>query len=194
MTNDQTRFLDELAPAVRRFSSRTGLPASVLLAQVILESDWGRSALAREHNNYFGIKAKPRPNGSAEPDYATTEYIHGQPRRFKARFAHFASFDACLADYARILSLPRYARARAVAANPFAFALELQRCGYATDPRYARKLALLIRRYKLTRFDLPSPAESLQSTGSAGSPSEVPCVGTGRSRGVPAVPRKEHVQ
>ena len=198
MTNDQAKFLDELAPVVQRFSSRTGLPASVLLAQAVLESDWGRSALARQHNNYFGIKAKPRPNGSTEPDYATTEYIHGQRRRLKARFAQFASLDACLDDYARILSLPRYARARAVAANPFAFAVELQRCGYATDPRYARKLALLIRRYQLTRFDL-APAESVQSTGSAepalslpkGSPSEVPSSGEGRSGGVPAVSRKE---
>ncbi|MGH9812180.1 MAG: glycoside hydrolase family 73 protein [Candidatus Acidiferrales bacterium] len=159
MTELQANFLTEFAPVVQRFSSRSSLPASVLLAQAILESDWGRSALAREHNNYFGIKAKPRPNGSTEPDYATTEYIHGQRRRLKARFAQFATLDACLADYARILSLPRYARARAVAANPFAFAVELQRCGYATDPRYARKLALLIRRYQLTRYDL-TPAES----------------------------------
>jgi len=156
MTEQQANFLAELAPAVQRFSSRTGLPASVPLAQAILESDWGRSALAREHNNYFGIKAKPRPNGSDAAHYTTTEYADGKPRREKARFAHFASLEDCLADYARILALARYARARAVAANPFAFAVELQRCGYATDPRYARKLALLIRRYKLTRFDLPA--------------------------------------
>ena len=163
MSDDKLRFLAELAPAVQRFSSRTGLPASVLLAQAILESDWGRSALARQHNNYFGIKARSRPNGSAVADYSTIEYTAGRPRREKARFAHFDSLDACLDDYARILSLPRYARARAVAANPFAFAVELQRCGYATDPRYARKLALLIRRYKLTHYDL-APAESVQST------------------------------
>lgn len=164
MTEDQTRFLVELAPVLQRFSSRTGLPASVLLAQAILESDWGRSALARVHNNYFGINAKPRPNGSDAAHYTTTEYAHGQPRREKARFAHFDTLDAGLADYARILSLPLYARARAVAANPFAFAVELQRCGYATDPRYARKLALLMRRYKLTQYDIRTPAESLQST------------------------------
>ncbi|MGH9788396.1 MAG: glycoside hydrolase family 73 protein [Candidatus Acidiferrales bacterium] len=164
MTDHKTRFLAELAPTVQRFSFRDGLPASVLLAQAILESDWGRSTLAREHNNFFGIKARRRPNGAATPDYATTEYAGGLPRREKARFAHFDTLDACLADYARLLSLPRYARARAVAANPFAFAVELQRCGYATDPRYARKLALLMRRYKLTHYDVPAPAECRQST------------------------------
>jgi flagellum-specific peptidoglycan hydrolase FlgJ len=154
MTEEQTNFLAALAPAVQALAARTGLPASVILAQAILESDWGRSQLARKHNNYFGLKAsKSRPHRSEAARYLTTEYADGRPRRQPARFAHFDSLDACLAEYARILLLPRYARARAVAANPFAFAVELQRCGYATDPRYARKLALIIRRYQLTRFD-----------------------------------------
>ncbi len=191
MTADQTRFLAELAPTVQTFSSRTGLPASVLLAQAILESDWGRSALSRDHNNYFGIKApKSRPKARNVAQYPTTEFTGDKPRRVNALFAHFDSLDAGLAEYARILFLPRYARARAVAANPFAFAVELQRCGYATDPRYARKLALVIRRYQLTQYDTSAPSAS----GSAGSPSEVPRPSAGRSRGVPAASRKENVQ
>jgi flagellar protein FlgJ len=164
MTDDQASFLAALAPAVQGLAARTGLPASVILAQAILESDWGRSALARDHHNFFGIKAsKSRPHRSDVARYLTTEYAEGRPRRQRAGFAHFDSLDACLADYARTLALPRYARARSVAANPFAFAVELQRCGYATDPRYARKLALLIRRYHLADYDLPAPAPGLKS-------------------------------
>ncbi|MBI2956537.1 MAG: glucosaminidase domain-containing protein [Acidobacteria bacterium] len=170
MTEKKHRFLWKLAPLVQGLAGRTGLPASVILAQAILESDWGCSALARRHRNLFGIKASAGANASEAVVYPTTEYRGGQPQRERARFAHYASYEQCLEDYARVLSRPRYARARAVAANPLAFAVELQRCGYATDPRYAHKLAVLIRRYRLTQYDVaveagtaPGQELSLQS-------------------------------
>lgn len=155
MTEDKTNFLRELVPAVLALQQRTGWPASVVLAQAILESDWGRSTLARRNRNLFGIKA--RPNGSGVV-YTTTEYAGGQARREKARFAQYDSYAECLEDYARLLARPRYASARGVAANPPAFAAALQRCGYASDPRYAHKLGVLIRRYQLSQYDLPPAA------------------------------------
>ena len=148
----QANFLRRLLPAVFDLHQRTGLPVSVVLAQAILESDWGRSALARRNRNLFGIKARARANGSSVV-YTTTEFQGGRPRREKARFAHYPDFAACLDDYVRLLARPRYAPARAVAANPAAFARELQRCGYATDPRYAHKLGVLIDRYRLDQYD-----------------------------------------
>jgi flagellar protein FlgJ len=168
MHDYQADFLRQLTPAVLALQKRSGLPASVVLAQAILESDWGRSPLARRNHNLFGIKAHARHSAAAV--YSTTEYRGGQARRQKARFAHYPDFTACLEDYARLLARPRYAPARAVAANPTAFARELQRCGYATDPRYAHKLILLIRRYDLTCLDaLPAPA-----AGTASNPGDDP--------------------
>ncbi len=156
MSDDRSAFLAELAPAVQRLAARTGLPASAVLAQAILESDWGRSELARRARNLFGIKARSGSLSSDSVRFITTEYAGKQPRREKARFAAYAGYDDCLSDYARVLERPRYARARSVAANPYAFAVELQRAGYATDPHYAHKLALLIRRYRLTQYDPPA--------------------------------------
>lgn len=150
MKEEQEKFLHNLLPAVLRLRDRSGLPASVVLAQAILESGWGRSRLARRNRNLFGIKAHRR---TAAVVYTTTEYRGGKRQREKARFAHYDSYDACLADYARLLARPRYAPAREVAHDPFAFARALKRCGYATDPRYAQKLATLIRRYDLTQYD-----------------------------------------
>lgn len=159
MLDFQADFLRRLLPQVLALQQRTGLPASVVLAQAILESDWGRSLLARRNSNLFGIKAHPRHPEAVL--YTTTEYAGGRPRREKTRFAHYESFEACLDDYARLLARPRYAPARAVIANPAAFARELQRCGYATDPRYAHKLSVLIRRYRLVQYevcpDQPAP-------------------------------------
>ncbi|MDA2913174.1 glucosaminidase domain-containing protein [Acidobacteriia bacterium AH_259_A11_L15] len=163
MTAQQANFLSRLVPAVLALQSRTGLPGSVVLAQAILESGWGRSLLARRNKNLFGIKAHKRSQASDSAAFITTEYEAGKARRQKARFASYRSYDACLQDYARLLCRPRYARARAVVANPFAFATELQRAGYATDPRYARKLHLLMRRYLLTQYDL-SPGARAQGS------------------------------
>lgn len=168
MHDYQAHFLARFVPAALALQERTGLPASVVLAQAILESDWGRSELARRHHNYFGIKAHGRPTASAVARYPTTEFRHGRPRREKAGFARYESVEECLQDYAVVLSRRRYAPARAVAANPPAFARALQRCGYATDPRYAHKLLILIRRYRLDQYDReparPAGAQEVEAT------------------------------
>lgn len=53
---EQIDFIEKLAPAAQESARRFGVPASVTLAQAILESRWGQSGLAREGNNFFGIK------------------------------------------------------------------------------------------------------------------------------------------
>jgi len=154
LTRRQAAFLAGLLPAVERLQQRYGLPASVVLAQAILESNWGQSRLARVAKNLFGIKAVNRHVEAVT--LPTVEFDAGsdRPRIVPARFAVYASYEDCLGDYARLLAFaPRYAAARAVARDPFAFAEQLEACGYATDPGYAAKLARLIRRYGLTRFD-----------------------------------------
>ena len=175
MLDYQADFLRLLVPGVLALQRRAGLPASVVLAQAILESDWGRSLLARRNRNLFGIKAHSRANSSTVAVFSTSEYSGGRSRQEKARFASYETFEECLDDYARLLTRPRYAPARAVVANPDAFARELQRCGYATDPRYAHKLSLLIRRHNLDQYGLPdglSPAESREALAQAGLPDD----------------------
>jgi flagellar protein FlgJ len=158
MRSFQAEFLGELLPPVLALQERTGLPASVTLAQAILESDWGRSELARRHHNYFGIKVRRRAKPSDVARTMTMDCRKGVAQREKAGFAHYESAGECLDAYARVLMLRRYAPARAVASNPAAFARALQRCGYASDPRYAHKLLILIRRYRLDQYDRASAA------------------------------------
>jgi flagellum-specific peptidoglycan hydrolase FlgJ len=142
-----------LLPAAQRVAARYGLPVSVMLAQAALESNWGRSRLARVARNLFGIKGVSRHAEAVT--LPTCEYNgDGRARVVAARFAAYASVEECLGDYARLLAFaPRYAAARAVADDPFAFAQQLAACGYATDPAYGKKICALMRRYELTRFD-----------------------------------------
>ena len=75
----------------------------------------------------------------------TTEYIDGEPRKVSAKFRAYDSYEDSFRDYARLISeSPRYAQARASTGSAAAYASELQRAGYATDPHYASKLSRAI--------------------------------------------------
>src|SRR5262249_55348180 len=73
-TSQQQAFLYATAPAARTAEQQTGVPASVTVAQAILESDWGRSQLAVQANNYFGIKATGNLGSDGVVWMPTSEY------------------------------------------------------------------------------------------------------------------------
>ncbi len=146
-------FIDKIAPAAQSAARTHGVPASVTIAQAILESGWGRHAPG---NNFFGIK-----KGAANVPYLaseTTEFVNGKPQREIAKFRAFATVAMGFSAHAHLLSTDdRYARAMSDADNPIVFATRLRQCGYATDPRYDDKLVAIMRDYKLARFDSPRP-------------------------------------
>lgn len=164
----QNEFMKMAVPLAQSAQKRWGVPASVTIAQAILESSdergWGQSDLARECNNFFGIKA----GHGAAPDtykvFSTHEYVHGQLETVPAEFVRYedpaGSFDA----HARLLAIaPRYRAAMAVCHDPAAFAAQLQACGYSTNPKYAQGLMAIVRDYDLTQYDIPpSPPAQAQ--------------------------------
>ena len=77
-------------------------------------------------------------------DVVTTEYVNGVPQRKVEKFRAYDSYEDSFRDYARLITeSPRYEKAQATAKNgsAVAYAAELQKAGYATDPEYARKLS-----------------------------------------------------
>jgi flagellum-specific peptidoglycan hydrolase FlgJ len=150
---EQGAFIERVAPWAKFSQEKYGVPASVVIAQSILESGWGNSLLARKYNNFFGIK-----NSSAFNDgyveLRTTEYEGMNPSSVTARFESFADAQRGFEAHARLIAKsPRYEPAMADADDPFVFAARLKECGYSTDPNYASKLANLIMRYELKKFD-----------------------------------------
>ncbi|WP_169091000.1 glucosaminidase domain-containing protein [Paenibacillus sp. PL91] len=129
--------------------NRTGIKASVTLAQMALESSWGRVDIC---NNVFGIKADRRwtgPSCSAN----TSEQSGGTAYPIKAKFRAYSSYLESFDDHANFLIVnPRYLTARSMN-NPFEWANELQRAGYATDWQYANKLKSLMMKHNLTSLD-----------------------------------------
>jgi peptidoglycan hydrolase FlgJ len=129
-------------------SAESGIPADFMLAQAAHETGWGRHELrgrdGSNAHNLFGIKAGAGWSG-ATVTATTTEVIDGEPRKVQAQFRAYASYEDSFRDYARLIgSSPRYAAARRATDDPSAFARELQRAGYATDPDYAAKLTRVI--------------------------------------------------
>jgi hypothetical protein len=147
-------FIEAIGAAARVSRQATGVPASVTVAQAILESDWGRSRLARQGNNLFGIKALSGPGPDGVVTMATSEHTPTGDVVVQAPFKAYASLEQSVADHGRFFIVNhRYAAALAVGGDARAFAQAIQDAGYATDPNYASKLDALMDRYQLYRFD-----------------------------------------
>lgn len=144
-------FLDKYGPGAIRSMQSTGVPASVTLAQAILESGWGRSGLTRKAFNFFGIKGTG-PAGSLT--VRTREVVNGRSIYINAPFKAYHNAAESFVDHGKMLRrLSRYAPCFRYRNDPAQFCRELQRAGYATDPKYATTLIGIINQYGLARFD-----------------------------------------
>jgi hypothetical protein len=136
---------------------KTGVPASVTLAQAILESGWGDQHMG-DACNYFGIKAQ---SGEPSVTMRTREVEGGKSVFVDAAFRRFASVEECFAAHGHFLrDNSRYANAFQ-AADGESFARAIAAAGYATDPKYADLLVQIIRENNLTQYDTgvkPKPA------------------------------------
>lgn len=141
-------FVERLLPDAEAASRETGIPARFLMGHAALESGWGRNEIraadGTPSHNLFGIKADGNWQGRSV-ETMTTEYIDGVARKKSESFRAYDSYQEAFRDYAGLLnSRPRYAEVLKNTHDVCAYARELQEAGYATDPRYAAKLAGVI--------------------------------------------------
>lgn len=127
---------------------RTGVPASITLAQAILESNSGESNLAKNHNNHFGIKCKSDWTGAKayQDDDAKQEC-------FRAYDAAEVSFK----DHSNFLkNRPNYVGLFLLdPVDDTAWAYGLKKAGYATAADYPKKLLKIIDDYELAQYNFP---------------------------------------
>lgn len=138
-------FVQFHSDAAERVAQASGIPASFMLGQAGHETGWGKGEIKNQDGsnsfNLFGIKAGKGWTGKVA-QVTTTEYVDGVARKVVAKFRAYDSYEDSFRDYARLInSNPRYEQARAKTHSAVAYAAELQKAGYATDPAYARKLS-----------------------------------------------------
>ena len=141
-------FIERLAPDAETVSRDSGIPVRFLLGHAALESGWGRAEIraadGAPSHNLFGIKAGAGWTGRSVA-VQTTEYAGGVAQKKVETFRVYDSYRDAFRDYAHLLATsPRYAEVLKNTNDAQAYARELQDAGYATDPRYADKLASVI--------------------------------------------------
>lgn len=141
---------DFLAEALHQ---ETGIPKAIIYAVSGLESDWGRSELAKHANNHFGIKSKPEWRG-LEYCKPTQEYNGQQMVTQNDCFRKYPLIRRSYEDFGDFLmQSERYAILKTLEANDYTgWTDAIQSGGYATDPEYAHKLRGIIWRYRLTQI------------------------------------------
>lgn len=127
---------------------RTGIPASITLAQGILESNSGESALAKKANNHFGIKCKSDWKGETftQDDDSKNECFRAYPTA-KASFIDHSNFLKTRPNYASLFQLDPV--------DDSAWAYGLKKAGYATAPDYPQKIMKVINDYELSQYNFP---------------------------------------
>ncbi|MGR8931257.1 MAG: flagellar assembly peptidoglycan hydrolase FlgJ [Gammaproteobacteria bacterium] len=137
-------FMSQLQPYAEQAARELGVDANVLLAQAALETGWGKSVIKNAQGdssfNLFNIKADKGWQGK-QTRVSTLEYDGSVARKEVAGFRAYASYKESFDDYVDFIkSNPRYGEALEKAGNAAHYVRELQKAGYATDPRYAEKI------------------------------------------------------
>jgi len=135
---------------------RTGVPASIKLAQGLLESNAGRSTLAQKANNHFGIKCGGKWKGKThyrkDDDYRNGKLVKSCFRKYKKATDSYIAHSNFLKENRRYNSL------FSLHSKDYkAWAKGLKKAGYATSKTYAKKLIKLIEEYHLYKYDHASP-------------------------------------
>ncbi|WP_412102310.1 glucosaminidase domain-containing protein, partial [Paenibacillus alvei] len=150
-----TDFIAKIAPAAVEDMKKTGVPASLTMAQAILESGWGGSGLTAQANNLFGVKGRG-PAGSVK--MPTIEYRpDGTSYPILANFRAYHNWAESIADHSLLIingTKDKPDRYHGVLRADYKIACrEITRGGYATDPKYADMLIGMIEQYELHKYD-----------------------------------------
>jgi hypothetical protein len=137
---------------------RTGVPASITLAQAILESNSGESNLAKNHNNHFGIKCKSDWTGAKayQDDDAKQECFRAYDNA-EVSFKDHSNFLKNRPNYVDLFLLDPV--------DDTAWAYGLKKAGYATATDYPKKLLKIIDDYELAQYNFPELENEVEEEG-----------------------------
>lgn len=139
------RYIDQYSHLAVQQMNLHAIPASITMAQGLLESGAGTSELAVKTNNHFGIKQGANWNGPV--------YQHADDRK-DDKFRVYKRVEESYEDHSKILLKPRYQSLFQLDIHDYkGWARGLRQCGYATDPAYADRLISIIERYELYKLD-----------------------------------------
>ncbi len=143
----QEAYVTRFSKVAQGEMKKYGIPASITLAQGLIESNAGESRLARNNNNHFGMKCFSQKCSKGHCSNFTDDSHKDFFRIYETAWESYRAHSILLTNkrYRRLFRLDKK--------DYKGWAVGLKKAGYATDPRYAQKLIHIIEELKLNRFD-----------------------------------------
>lgn len=142
-------YIDQWKEVALEQQADYGIPASITMAQALLESAAGQSELATKAKNHFGIKCTN--------DWMGGVYYYDDDSKGEC-FRQYGDAAESFKDHSKFLQRTRYATCFEIAVEDYeGWARRLKECGYATDPLYAQKLIKIIEDYRLDSLTAGAP-------------------------------------
>ena len=145
-TKAVANYIEEYSGIAKKEMKKYGIPASITLAQGILESGAGRGELTKKANNHFGIKCHMGWTGKRA--YHDDDRNQECFRKYKDPKISFRDHSLFLSERSRYSGLFKLRKD-----DYKAWAKGLRKAGYATDPKYSQKLIGIIEKYNLNHLD-----------------------------------------
>ena len=163
---DKQKFVDDIAKCVKKYAGSYGISVhSPIIAQAILESGWGKSKLAADYHNYFGMKCGTKWTGPSVNMTTQEEYTAGTLTTIKDNFRVYDNMEDGVKGYFEFIQLSRYENLKGIT-GPQKYIETIKNDGYATSSTYVDSLMQIIKLYNLTAYDSAESAEREDIMGS----------------------------
>lgn len=163
---DKQKFVDDIAKCVKKYAGSYGISVhSPIIAQAILESGWGKSKLAADYHNYFGMKCGTKWTGPSVNMTTQEEYTAGTLATIKDNFRVYDNMENGVKGYFEFIQLSRYENLKGIV-NPQKYIETIKNDGYATSSTYVDSLMQIIKLYNLTSYDSAESVEGEDIMGS----------------------------
>lgn len=146
----QRDYVKKYTAVAQSMMRQYGVPASVLLALGLHESQAGTSKLALRNNNHFGIQCLGKECSSG---HCSNPYSHSHKTFFRIYHNPWEGFEAQAQRLSRDLRYAKYLPQQGIRSNAYAWTRGLTENNFSTDPKYGEKLYYLINRYYLEDRD-----------------------------------------
>lgn len=147
------QFIEQIAALVKKYAPQYGIMVhSPIIAQAILESASGTSELARNANNFHGLKYKVSVANDYYVKDGSEQNADGSYTKSTMKWCKFPDMEAGVKGYFDFISASRYANLIGVT-DPETYLKNIKADGYATSLNYVQNLTAVIERYDLTKYD-----------------------------------------
>ena len=154
-------FIEKIAELVKKYAPQYGICVySPIIAQAIIESNWGNSSLSAKYHNYFGMKCGSKWTGKAVNLTTREEYEVGTLTTIKSFFRVYDSMDEGVKGYFEFIQASRYQNLKGIT-DPQTYLETIKADGYATSSKYVQTNMNIVNQYELTKYDTKEGEEDM---------------------------------